>query len=69
MVIKKSTITKLKNKISSFKGTFWIQTWPDKAFGKEVTEQAMRDMCDANRQDREQAKRDAYEALNEQNTY
>ncbi len=58
-----------KNKISSFKGTFWIQTWPDKAFGKEVTEQAMRDMCDANRQDREQAKRDAYEALNEQNTY
>lgn len=55
MVIKKSTITKLKNKVSSFKGTLWLKSWPDKAFFVEMTEQAMKDLTMANQADRQQA--------------
>lgn len=55
MVIKKSTITKLKNKVSSFKGTLWLKSWPDKAFFMEMTEQAMKDMVMVNQADRQQA--------------
>lgn len=55
MVIKKSTITKLKNKVSSFKGTLWLKSWPDRAYFMEMTEQAMRDAVDVNKLDRQQA--------------
>lgn len=58
-----------KNKISSFKGTFWLKTWPDKAHYRELTDQCMRDMLQANKIDREQAKRDAYGMQNEQDTH
>ena len=44
-----------KNKVSSFKGTLWLKSWPDKAFFVEMTEQAMKDLTMANQADRQQA--------------
>lgn len=54
MIIKKVTITKLKNKISSFKGSNWLKSWPDKAFFQEITEQTMKDIAAANKKDKMQ---------------
>lgn len=62
MVIKKSTITKLKNKVSSFKGTLWLKSWPDRAYFMEMTEQAMRDAIDVNKLDRAQMMADRLNA-------
>ena len=43
-----------KNKISSFKGSNWLKSWPDKAFFQEITEQTMKDIAAANKKDKMQ---------------
>lgn len=57
-----------KNKISSFKGTLWLKSWPDRAYFMEITEQAMRDAVDVNKHDRAQMMADRL-TVNQEDEY